>query len=156
MFFIPLLYLHLLISIVFPPPPPLPHFYCFPSSSTSSLCLLFSLQVWSFRPDFGLLLLLLLLLLVFIVSPPPPPPPSPPHLYCFPSKRPKGQHQAYKAKLKCDGLIMAFWSFQGKTIEMRRRWWRWWWRRRRRRRRRRRNNKNEEEEVEVEEGNKKH
>ena len=67
MFFIPLLHhhlhLHLLISIVFPPPPPPPppHFCCFPSSSssTSSSCLLFSLQVWSFRPDFGLLLLLL-------------------------------------------------------------------------------------------------
>ena len=35
MFFIPLLHLHLLISIVFPPPPP-PHFHCFPSSSSSS------------------------------------------------------------------------------------------------------------------------
>ena len=27
------------------------------------------------------------------------------------------------------GLILAFWSFRGKTIEMRRRWL-WWWRRR--------------------------
>ena len=40
------------------------------------------------------------------------------------------------AKLKCDGLILAFWPFRGKTIKMRR------WRRRRRRE----NNKNEEEE----------
>ena len=39
------------------------------------------------------------------------------------------------AKLKCDGLILASWPFQGKTIKMRR------WRRRRRE-----NNKNEEEE----------
>ena len=44
------------------------------------------------------------------------------------------------AKLKCDGLILAFWPFRGKTIKMRR------WRRRTRRRRSRRENKNEEEE----------
>ena len=47
------------------------------------------------------------LLLIYIVFPPPPPPP-PPLLDCFPLKRPKGQNQAYKAKLKCDGLILAF------------------------------------------------
>ena len=56
------------------------------------------------------------LLLIYIVFSPPPPPP-PPHLDCFPLKRPKGQNQAYKAKLKCDGLILDFWSFRGKTIE---------------------------------------
>ena len=44
------------------------------------------------------------------------------------------------ANLKCDGLILAFWPFRGKTIKMRRR----------RRRRRRENNKNEEEEEEEE------
>ena len=74
----------------------------------------------------------------------------------FPSKRAKGQNQAYKAKLKCDGLILAFsrennrneeeeeeeegkqqkWGGGGgKTIKMRRR-------------RRRENNRNEEEEEE--------
>ena len=44
------------ISIVFSPPPPPPHFFCFSSSSpsTSSSFLLFSLQVWPFRHDFGL------------------------------------------------------------------------------------------------------
>ena len=72
-----------------------------PSTTTTATFLLFSLQVWSFRPfmaHFGLLLLLF----IFIVSPPPipppppPPPPSPPpppHVYCFPLKRPKGQNQ---------------------------------------------------------------
>ena len=68
------------------------------------------------------------------------PPPPPPHFYCFPSKRQRGQNQAYKAKLKCDGLILAPWPFRRKTIEMRRR--------------RRENNKNEEE-VEEEEGKQK-
>ena len=138
MFFIPLLHLHLLISIVFSPPPPLPHVYCFPSTTTtttttttfycfpsttttSASFLLFSLQVWSFRPfmaHFGLLLLLF----IFIVSPPPippppPPPPPPPHVYCFPLKRPKGQNQTITFEFGLIGLILAFWSFRGKTIE---------------------------------------
>ena len=131
MFLIPLLHLHLhlLISIVFssppPPPPPPPHFYCFPTTTTTTTS--------SF-------------LLFF---------PPPPHFYCFssssfsfycfPSKRPKGQNKTITFEFGLIGLILAFWSFRGKTVEMRRRWW-WWWRRwwrennrmRRRRRRRRR------------------
>ena len=55
----------------------IPHFYCFPSTTTTTTAATF------------LLFSLLLLLLIFIVSPPPPP-----HFYCFPSKRPKGQNQA--------------------------------------------------------------
>ena len=105
------------ISIVFPPPPPPPHFYCFSSTTTAT-----------FR------LLSLHLLLIFIVSPPPP------HFYCFPSKRPKGQNQTITFEFGLIGLILAFWSFRGKTIEMRRRWWWWRWRRRRRWRE---NNRNE-------------
>ena len=56
---------------------------------------------------------------------------------------------------------MAFWSFRGKTIEMRRRRWWWWWSRRRRRPKSSlkglkdqtwRENNRIEEEVEEEEG----
>ena len=60
-------------------------FYYFSSSSSSSF-VLFSLF---------LLLLLLYLLLISIV---------------FPRKQ-RGQNQAYKAKLKCDGLILASLAF---------------------------------------------
>ena len=52
------------------------------------------------------------------------------NFYHFPSS----MFFLFLLKLKCDCLILAFWSFRGKTIEMRRR------------RRRRRNNENKEEE----------
>ena len=78
MFFIPLLHLHLLISIVFsppppPPPPPPPHFYCFPSTTTATF-LLFSSHHHNHHhhPRH--------ISIVFL-----PPPPPPPHFYCFPS-----------------------------------------------------------------------
>ena len=75
-------------------------------------------------------------------------------------KRPKGQNQTITFEFGLIGLILAFWSFRGKTVEMRRRWWWWWWRRRRRRRPKsglkglkgqtwRENNRNEEEVVVV-------
>ena len=109
--------------IIFPPPPPPPpHLYCFLSSTSS----------------FWLFSLLLLLLLISIVFPPPPP-----HLDRFPSSSssfllfsllllllllhlllisivfPRNETITFDFGLI--GLIWAFWSFRGKTIEMRRR-----------------------------------
>ena len=122
-----------LISIVFPFPP---HFDCFDRVDVGSMwgrCrvdvgsllffLLLLISIFSVR-----LFLLLPIFIVLLLAPPPPP-----HFYFFPRKGQRGQNQAYKDKLKCDGLILASLAFSREKIEMRRR-------------RRRENNKNEEEE----------
>ena len=92
-----------------PPPPPPPHFDCFDRVDVGSMWGRCGVDVTS-------LLFSLLHLLIFIVFPPPPP-----HFDCFPSsssfllfslkKGQRGQTQAYKDKLECDGLILASLAF---------------------------------------------